>query len=454
MSILFSAESGTTKMVSTVVTGEFVPEELALATLTLLPISFLLLSSFSSGLFAPFPLTDRLTVISVVPSPPLQISRLHAGDESLLHVTVLVLSPLLLTDLREFFLFASEEFSLSSNPFLESTSCPVSITGFSDRLLLSSFAAESELNFASPSLSLKLLKEKRMLENHTMTHVRITLPLKPVPLRKPLAFLKPKRSISQASWELKLVTNPIQLLSVPYKYTLKDFVFVSFEFEETESLPFLSRIDKLQNYAYNLYLILFVGFVDPLLHLFVILLIRFLISSNTAVINLISHPLYLCQGLPVDFVKMSVDTPYVCKRIFTIRADVYQTGGVVFILDVIANMMINGVQQLVIKPFGNEKGHNKKNVSPSNFGYIFFNQHVLNTCNWTVLQLTRPDNSNLRHTSTYAVKDVGKNKSWVKSIFYKIPFLNISKIKVKSSAYLLYEEIADTINHIEFIEKI
>lgn len=58
--------------------------------------------------------------------------------------------------------------------------------------------------------------------------------------------------------------------------------------------------------------------------------------------------------------------------------------------------------------------------------------------------------SGFRSVSTY---EVAKDESLVKRVLRKIPFLDFDKIKIKSSGYFLYENIADQLDYIDFFEK-
>ncbi|CAG9765169.1 unnamed protein product [Ceutorhynchus assimilis] len=61
--------------------------------------------------------------------------------------------------------------------------------------------------------------------------------------------------------------------------------------------------------------------------------------------------------------------------------------------------------------------------------------------------------SDIKLVSTYEVKSTQKSDSLVQRILKKIPFLNVDKVKIKASGYLLYENIADRIDYINFFEK-
>ncbi|XP_072397409.1 ubiquinol-cytochrome-c reductase complex assembly factor 1 [Diabrotica undecimpunctata] len=61
--------------------------------------------------------------------------------------------------------------------------------------------------------------------------------------------------------------------------------------------------------------------------------------------------------------------------------------------------------------------------------------------------------SQVKLVSTYEVKNEQKGESFLKKALKKIPFINVDRVKIKARGYILYEEIADKIDYLEFFKE-
>jgi cytochrome b pre-mRNA-processing protein 3 len=70
--------------------------------------------------------------------------------------------------------------------------------------------------------------------------------------------------------------------------------------------------------------------------------------------------------------------------------------------------------------------------------------------------LSRPSllSSHIRNVSTVETKQLRKHESFVYKIVNKLPFINLNKTRIMGSAYVLYENIADKINYLDFFEEL
>lgn len=74
-------------------------------------------------------------------------------------------------------------------------------------------------------------------------------------------------------------------------------------------------------------------------------------------------------------------------------------------------------------------------------------------CNSKIIHNNIYNGYNVQFVSTYEVKDISKEDSIVKRFIKKVPFLNVDKMKIKARGYVLYEEIADKIDYVEFFKE-
>ncbi|CAH1175863.1 unnamed protein product [Phaedon cochleariae] len=64
-----------------------------------------------------------------------------------------------------------------------------------------------------------------------------------------------------------------------------------------------------------------------------------------------------------------------------------------------------------------------------------------------------PNNTQVNFVSSFEVKPKQNEDSLVRKILLKIPFLNIRKMQIKAAAFILYEQIVDDFNYVQFIEE-
>lgn len=62
-------------------------------------------------------------------------------------------------------------------------------------------------------------------------------------------------------------------------------------------------------------------------------------------------------------------------------------------------------------------------------------------------------NNGIRLVSTYEVKNIQNDENFIKKLLKKFPIFNVDRVKVRASAFLMYENIADRVNYFDFFEK-
>ncbi|XP_056638297.1 ubiquinol-cytochrome-c reductase complex assembly factor 1 [Diorhabda sublineata] len=74
-------------------------------------------------------------------------------------------------------------------------------------------------------------------------------------------------------------------------------------------------------------------------------------------------------------------------------------------------------------------------------------------CSNKILHNNVYNQRNLQFISTYEVKNVSKEDSIFKKFLKKVPFVNFDSMKIKARGYVLYEEIADKIDYMEYFKE-